>query len=89
MKIGADELILWLRKNQKAAGVSNDKIGNDISDLIQKKLNGKIIKEDEPAYWQATAGSKNIAPDNLPQTATQYEINPNMLPDLVKAIDRW
>jgi hypothetical protein len=88
MNIGADELILWLRKNQKAMGVSNDKIGSDISELIQKRLKGTIIR-DESVYWQATDGSRNIAPDNLPKTAMQYSIDPKVLPDLFNTIATW
>ncbi len=39
IKIGADELILWLRKNNHAAGVANDILGKGYVNLLAKGLN--------------------------------------------------
>ena len=36
IKIGADELILWLRKNNKANDVDNFVLGRKIASLMQK-----------------------------------------------------
>ena len=47
IKIGADELILWLRKNGKATDIPNDEVqglGRKIYDLIVIKLGGKKYK---------------------------------------------
>ena len=44
IQIGADELILWLRKNEKAENISNDEIqglGRKIYNLIVHELRGK------------------------------------------------
>ena len=89
IKIGSDELILWLRKNNKAVNIPNDNLGNDISKLIQENYNGVIIEYDKPAYWQTDDGSKNIGANNLPKTSAQYTIDTKYLPDLFETMNNW
>jgi len=84
IQIGADELILWLRKNEKAKKVHNTKLGRMICDKICDELAGKKIPgmDNHPAYWSTETGSKNIDDDNLPQTAEQYEIDTSKMDKL-------
>jgi len=89
INIGSDELILWLRKNGKAEGVINDKIGNDISNLIQQQLGGTIIVYDQPSYWQTDGVAKNVADDNLPKTAAQYSLDTSVLKELFETLSKW
>lgn len=88
INIGADELILWLRKNGKAIGESNDCLGRKIYKLIVGSLEGKeiILK---PCYWANENGDKNIGQFNLPKDATQYEIDINHLPALFNELMNW
>jgi len=87
--IGSDELILWLRKNEKAIGISNDTLGNDISTLIQGKYGGSIVQYDQPVHWQADSDSKNIDPYKLPKSTAQYSINTEHLSDLYETLNAW
>lgn len=91
MKIGADELILWLRKNGKATNLPNDEIrglGAEIRRTIEE-LGGRIIEENHECYWANKDGDKNIGKFNLPKTAAQYEIDVNQLPKLFGIIMNW
>ena len=47
IKIGADELILWLRKNNKAIDVDNFMLGRKIASLMQK-MEAQFDSKDEP-----------------------------------------
>ena len=89
IKIGADELILWLRKNGKAIGKSNEVLGEDIRKLIEgDKIKGKKL-EKEPCYWANEDDDKNIGQMNLPKCATQYWIDTDKLPELYNKLNNW
>ena len=80
--IGADELILWLRKNNIARNTPNDEIhglGHKIHDIIVTQLNGRKIEENSQAYWANTDDDKNIGKLKLPKTSAQYLIDFNRL----------
>jgi hypothetical protein len=92
MRIGADELILWLRKNCKAIGVPNDGfggLGQKIKVLLCDNLGGQKVDDNAAVYWDDGDGSKNIGDFNLPKTAEQYEINISKLPDIYQALENW
>jgi len=88
IKIGADELILWLRKNKIATTVPNDQLGAQIRKLIES-LGGALKDEDIPVYWDERIGSKNIDPYQLPKTAAQYEISTDILEDIYDTMLTW
>ena len=50
MMIGADELILWLRKNKKAGDLNNATLGHKIK-KVMLNFGGKIEKENYPSIW--------------------------------------
>ena len=92
MRIGADELILWLRKNDKAIGVPNDGfggLGQKIKILLCDTLGGAKIQENVAVYWDPGEGSKNIGDCNLPKTAELYEIDISRLPDIYRDLENW
>ncbi len=89
IRIGADEIILWLRKNGKAEDVRNDDLGTKIRYLICDNLNGKKLKEGHPSYWPGEPGDHHIGEDELPKTAAQYEIDICRMCKLYKAINEW
>ncbi len=82
IKIGADELILWLRKNKKAEELDNGVLGRKIADLITS-LCGRFAESDVPALW------KSSYDDKLPMTSQQYIIDVEKLPSLFKKLKEW
>jgi len=82
IKIGADELILWLRKNGKAKNIPNSGTGG-LGILIYNiidKYNGKKINDSNPSYWSTNINESHIGEYELPQTSAQYLIDINDLP---------
>lgn len=77
IKIGADELILWLRKNNIATSTPNDEangLGFRICRIIED-LGGEKIEDNSLAYWPIPEGAANIDKYKLPKTSAQYEID--------------
>ncbi len=90
--IGADELILWLRKNGKATNIPNDGaqgLGKRIYELIVTKLNGNKIADSESAYWANLFNDKNVRQYNLPKSSAQYDINSSQLEQLFFELNNW
>jgi hypothetical protein len=84
IKIGADELILWMRKNKIAGTKDTDTVGREILAIITG-LGGKKILDNEPAYWDA--GGAAVHARGLPKTSAQYEIEAPRLPELYAALE--
>lgn len=82
IKIGADELILWLRKNNKANDVDNFMLGRKIASLMQK-MEVQFDAENEPVIWAFS--NKDL----LPKTSQQYMLNIEILPNIYKEISTW
>lgn len=80
IKIGADELILWLRKNNKE--IDNRVAGRKIADLIIS-LGGRFTESNEPVLWALSFDN------NLPRTSQQYIIDVKKLPDLFQTLASW
>lgn len=88
IKIGADELILWLRKNGKASEISNEVLGEKIRKLIEDELIGRKL-EVLPCFWYNKAVDEFAGKFKLPEHATQYEIDVIKLPELFNELNRW
>ena len=89
--IGADELILWLRKNTKAKDTPNDEVqglGRRIYELIVDRSEG-VKKYDIPSYWANHDGDKNIGKYELPKTSMQYEIDTSKLGSIFNELNKW
>jgi hypothetical protein len=93
IRIGADELILWLRKNKNLKDVPNDGatgLGRKIYDLIvSDELKGKRVDEKKAAYWSKLADDKIIGQFGLPQHSAQYEIDSSQLDELFCELNKW
>ena len=92
IEIGADELILWLRKNNKAVDIPNDEaqgLGMKIYELIVTKLGGTKLSEREEAHWANLVNDKNVGKYDLPKSAAQYEINSSKLEELYVTLNKW
>ena len=88
--IGADEIILWLRKNNKTQNQRTIDLGNRILTLMEK-IGAQIIQSerDKECFWDVRGDSKNINEFGLPKTSAQYEININNLIDLYSELNKW
>jgi len=87
--IGADELILWLRKNNKAIGVKNIDLGKRILKLIVDDLKQARVEARKESYWDIREDSKNIEEDKLPKNSEQYSVNINILPEIYNHLNNW
>jgi hypothetical protein len=86
--IGADELILWLRKNKKAEGVENSTAGRRISELIQKQ-GGEPAAADHPSLWAGDLSDAAMARLGIPKTSEQYRVDTALLPAIYEALSNW
>lgn len=89
IRIGADELILWLRKNNKAVGEDNRTLGKDIKDLIENLGGNNLPNANENCLWANEADDKNIEHNNLPRRAAQYEIDVEQISKIFSEINNW
>jgi hypothetical protein len=90
-RIGADELILWLRKNNIGNNIPNDGfngLGQKIRSIIEDQLSGKKDIDNFPAYWANESTDKNIGKFKLPKTSEQYLIDFDKLSDLYKELNK-
>ncbi len=88
INIGADEIILWLRKNQKANSVTTQMLGIQIKKLILE-LNGSLVIYDQQCFWDTDPSLSSIDKFKLPMTASQYQIDSSKLEDLFIALSGW
>lgn len=88
INIGADELILWLRKNKKAEDKTTTLLGLEILKLIES-VGGNLTKHDMPSYWATDANLKSIDEYKLPKTASQYLLDSSKLEVLYIALSNW
>ena len=65
-RIGADELILHLRKNNIAENISNDQLGKKIKNIIVDQLFGRLINEDVPFSFLSMSVIKCLIGVHLP-----------------------
>jgi hypothetical protein len=88
IKIGADEIILWLRKNSLLIEIPNEGfggLGRIIFDIIIE-LGGTKIKDSQESFWDIQDDSKNISENLLPKTSAQYEVDTVILPKLYEKL---
>lgn len=89
IRIGADEIILWLRKNNLAQNIPNDGViglGRRIHDLIIN-LGGEKTEESVVSYWDEI--DSHVQQYGLPKTSAQYKVNVNLLPALYRELLNW
>ncbi|MEC5165966.1 hypothetical protein RCH18_001700 [Flavobacterium sp. PL11] len=87
INIGADELILWLRKNNKAVGKNTPDLGAKILVLIES-LGGTKLSEIQ-CRWERSAYADGVDKLDLPKTATQYSIKSNQIGLLYETLNNW
>jgi hypothetical protein len=75
-----------LRKNGKAKAISTFNLGRQINRIVCEVLSGRLVAEDEPAFWAVGDSDKNVDEFLLPKTAAQYEVEVESLPELFRKI---
>jgi|JI10StandDraft_1071094.scaffolds.fasta_scaffold430361_3 hypothetical protein len=89
IRMGNDELILFIRKNNPGCKLHNEVLGRKIWEWIKENDNNAIqVEKDAPCLWGDN--TPNTAPESLPKTATQFEFEINLLPrmyNFLKEID--
>jgi len=82
MMIGADELILWLRKNGKAGDIDNATLGRRIIKLIRSLGGEAEPEEDHPSIWASDLSPAAADRLGIPMTSQQYRIDTKILPEI-------
>lgn len=82
--MGNDEFILYIRKKTSNCSFSNDQLGKMIWIWLRDRGASKT-EEDRNSEWGKDAD--NINKDGLPKTATQFEFDREMLPDVYNYLD--
>ena len=88
ISMGNDEFILYIRKNYPDCATSNDQLGKRIWEWIRERdaTAGKAGKEEAvPCSWGDTGA--HIGATKLPKTATQFEFERKLLPELYDLLD--
>ena len=78
IKIGADELIYHLRKNDKCKDIDDITLGNKIAKFFKGTFGEEsFIQKDVPSYWCDNNHTINdyFKHKKLPLTSQLYEIN--------------
>ena len=86
--IGADEIILRLRKSGKANEVSNLDLGRRILNLISG-LGGTRFQDNQMSHWDISLNARNVGNYGLPQTSEQYKIPYDVIKAIYEEIDTW
>jgi transcriptional regulator with XRE-family HTH domain len=86
--MGNDEFILYIRKIHTYCTTSNDRLGRLIWEWIEKRdATAKQLNDGKsmPCSWTDTGA--HIGETKLPKTATQFEFERNLLPELYDHLD--
>lgn len=81
--MGDDEFILHIRKNNFGQHRMNPELGRKIWDWIRKyDTTATITQRDQSCLWGDTGSFVDATV--LPKTATQFQFNETLLPDLYR-----
>ena len=80
IKMGNDEFILYVRKQNSTCKYDTKKLGELICKWLKEHagLEDKNIEYDRECLWGEHAD--NVSPDKLPKTASQFEFDRDKLP---------
>lgn len=84
IKMGNDEFILFVRKQNTNNSMPNDRLGRKIWEWIEANDKGvaRQLKPEMQCLWENNSDSRNIDCKLLPKTATQFEFSRDLLPEL-------
>lgn len=85
--MGNEEFILYIRKTSKTCTLVNNDLGKKIWEWILLKDKSAIeVTKDEPCLWGDN--TPNTDPRGLPKTASQFEFDRSILPELYAFLDK-
>ncbi len=85
IKMGNDEFILYVRKQNKGCKLTTPVLGKRIWDWIRENdLNAVEVEVDKPCMWGKYINEEVVDKLQLPKTATQFEFRIDLLPRLYK-----
>jgi hypothetical protein len=84
IQMGNDEFILYIRKRRLGQGRTTAELGRRIWEWLRIRGGRKVV-DHEPCRWGDTPPA--VAADDLPKTATQFEFDRALLPDLYSYLD--
>ena len=85
IKMGNDEFILYVRKQNKGCKLTTPVLGKRIWEWIRENdLNAQESPYPEPCLWGEYINEEVVDKLQLPKTATQFEFRIDLLPDLYK-----
>jgi hypothetical protein len=82
--MGNDEFILYIRKQTKTCAITNDQLGKMIWIWLRDR-GAKKTKEDKLSLWGKYVDNTNEI--GIPKTATQFEFDRALLPELYNYLD--
>lgn len=85
IKMGNDEFILYVRKQNGNCELKNNLLGRKIWEWIRDNANGVQIGKRKGCEWGEEA--ENVDEKHLPYTATQFEFDRDKLPALYDYLD--
>ena len=87
IKMGNDEFILYVRKQNPTCEYQTKKLGELICKWLKENadVEEKDIEYHQPCLWGENAN--NVAIDMLPKTASQFILNRDKLPALYDYLD--
>lgn len=85
IKMGNDEFILYLRKNNLAVGKNTANLGKSIWEWLQANTHEPSKVDNCECYWGAEG--EFIDALKLPKTATQFSFDRSKLPALYDYLD--
>jgi len=83
--MGNEELILYVRKQNKKCNLANDLLGRKIWEWLRDNAHGTQVEENMKCLWGKNA--QNIGKKYLPYTATQFKFDGDKLPELYVHLD--
>jgi len=87
--MGNDEFILYIRKQYPECQITNDRLGRRIWEQIQLlDRNAHQVKESQRCYWNDDSQNTFMDGLRLPETATQFSFDRNVLPKLYEFLDQ-
>lgn len=84
LTMGNDEFILYIRKNFQSCRLPNDVLGRKIWEWLEKlpSAEARQVESDKECIWGSHGNF--VSETRLPKTATQFEFNYCVLPEIYR-----
>jgi hypothetical protein len=86
-EIGNDELILHFRKQHPECVAANSQLGKRIWQWIRTNDPTATKVRRRSSAWRESRALPSSSPRPLPKRATQFSVDPAILPDLYRFLD--